>query len=94
MTPAEIVTMARIVVLDDAATLGVLFHPATRGHVNTLIDAGLVVARRPAPERAGAWGRLSLTGRGVVLLRCETARLAGRRLPMRLRQLPLFAEVA
>lgn len=86
--------MARIAVLDEAATLGILFHPAWRAAVNALIEAGIVVARRPVPQYPGAWGRLSLTARGVVELRFQTAKLSGRRLPMRLRQLPLFAEVA
>lgn len=89
-----IVAMARISVLEESATLGVLYHPEHRRTVNTLIGAGLVVARRPVPDvspgHRGRWGILSLTGKGAVLLRVETARLAGKRLPARHRQLPLF----
>ena len=87
---APILTLSRISVLRDAATLGVLFRPSDRRDVNAAMAAGLVRARRPEPDRPGAWGRLTLTGRGVVELRCATAALAGKRLPARLRQLPLF----
>jgi hypothetical protein len=74
LTPALVVTMARIAVLRAAAPLGPLWQRETR----QLVDAGLVTEA------------LALTGKGVVVLRAETARMAGRRLSAAQRQLPLF----
>ena len=88
----DIICMARISVLRRAANLGQLGYDSA---AQSLIDRGLVVVARPeAPGEPfrGAYGVLSLTHLARVLLRVETARWAGRRLPMSERQLSLFVE--